>query len=67
VAATICASQKTMALGVPLVSLLFAGQGDLSLLTLPLVLYHALQLTVSGLLAPGWRRWLERPAAAASV
>ena len=52
VAAFFCGSHKTIATGVPMASLLFASDADLGLLLLPLMLFHPLQLTLGGLLAP---------------
>ncbi len=43
IAITFTAAQKTAALGVPLTTLLFAGDPQLALITLPVVLYHAVQ------------------------
>ena len=60
IAAVITASQKSAALGVPMLSVLAAQRNDVGLLCLPIVLYHVLQLTVAGLLAPTWKRWAER-------
>lgn len=51
-AALFCASQKTLAAGVPLAGTLFAQSGlDLSLILLPLMIYHPLQLILGGILA----------------
>lgn len=54
IAAFFCGSQKTLAAGVPMASVIFAGQvGDLqeSLIILPLMIYHALQLFLAGILS----------------
>lgn len=45
-----CGSQKTLAAGVPLANLMFPGDPALSLLLLPLVFYHFLQLFTGGIL-----------------
>lgn len=59
VAGFYCASQKTLAAGVPLASAIFAGEAfvglDLGLLLLPLLCYHPLQLILAGVLLPGLR------------
>jgi sodium/bile acid cotransporter 7 len=60
IAAVITASQKSAALGVPLLTVLAAQRGDLGLLCLPIVLYHVLQLSVAGALASSWQRWAAR-------
>ncbi len=46
-----CGPQKTLAAGVPLANLLFPGDPALSLILLPLVVYHFIQLLVGGWLA----------------
>ncbi len=54
IAAFFCGSQKTLAAGVPMASVIFASQvGDLqeSLIILPLMIYHALQLFLAGILS----------------
>jgi len=49
-------SQKSLATGVPMANLLFAGNPALGLLLLPVILYHPLQLVVGGVLAARWAR-----------
>ncbi len=70
VTALFCASQKTLAAGVPLAGAIFGtvvahqqqpGTGavpavDIGLVLLPLMFYHPLQLTLGGLMLP----WLQR-------
>jgi sodium/bile acid cotransporter 7 len=51
IAAVFCGSKKTLASGVPMARLMFAGQGGLSLILLPIMIYHPLQLIVCGWLA----------------
>lgn len=51
-----CAPQKTLASGVPMAGLLFAGRPDLGLILLPLLLYHPLQLLVGGVLVDRLRK-----------
>lgn len=51
IAALFCGTQKTLALGVPMVSILYGHHPLLAWLTLPLILYHPLQLMVSGVVA----------------
>lgn len=50
IAALHCAPQKTLALGVPLLAILFDGQTPV-LMLIPLLLYHPMQLTAAALLA----------------
>lgn len=50
-AAVLVGSQKTMALGIPLISVIYAGVPGVGFLAVPLLCYHALQLLVDGVLA----------------
>ena len=54
-AVVFCASHKTLAAGVPMAKLIFAGHPGLGLVLLPIMLYHPLQLIVGGALI-GWFR-----------
>jgi sodium/bile acid cotransporter 7 len=56
-----CGSKKSLATGVPMAQVLFAGQ-TLGLLLLPLMLFHQLQLMVCAVLA---QRFAQRPDPAA--
>lgn len=56
VAVLFCASQKTLALGLPLISLLFSDHPGFPLLSLPILIYHPLQLLTGAVLAPGLSR-----------
>jgi len=48
------ASEKTLALGLPLAVLLFEGDPRLALVTLPLIVFHPLQLLIDAGLASRW-------------
>ncbi len=64
IAAFYCGSQKTLAAGVPMAAVIFAGQtGNVqeSLIILPIMLYHSLQLFLAGMInsrlaATTWQR-----------
>jgi sodium/bile acid cotransporter 7 len=56
IAALLCSTQKTIALGVPMLSILYGHHPQLAWLTLPLICYHPLQLVISGVLAGRLRR-----------
>jgi sodium/bile acid cotransporter 7 len=58
IAAIFCGSKKSIASGVPLAQLIFAGDPRLGLILLPLMIYHPLQLLICGVLAG---RWGQRP------
>lgn len=57
---TFCGSKKSLASGLPMASVLFAGP-QLGLIVLPLMLFHQLQLVVCAILA---RRWADATTAA---
>jgi sodium/bile acid cotransporter 7 len=59
IAGYFCAVKKTLAMGVPLAALIFGACGDLSLILLPILFYHALQLAANGVLANKWGREVE--------
>ena len=54
IAAYFCSVKKTLAMGVPLAVLIFGRSAELSLILLPVMLYHPLQLLVNGVLAARW-------------
>jgi sodium/bile acid cotransporter 7 len=56
IAAYFCSVKKTLAMGVPLAMLIFGTRSDLSLILLPIMFYHPLQLLVNGLLANRWAK-----------
>ena len=57
IAGVFCGSKKSLAVGVPMAQILFAGNPGLSLILLPIIIYHAFQLTICAWLA---KRWSER-------
>ena len=59
-----CGSKKTLASGVPMARLMFGHDPALSLILLPLMIYHPLQLVVCGWFAARWgsRSELQRDA-----
>jgi solute carrier family 10 (sodium/bile acid cotransporter), member 7 len=57
IAAVFCGSKKTLASGVPMAQLIFATHPGISLILLPIMIYHPMQLIICGVLA---ERWAER-------
>lgn len=57
-----CGSQKSLASGLPIASVLFAGP-SLGMIVLPLMLYHQMQLVVCAILAPRYGARAESEAA----
>ena len=64
IVAVFCGSKKTLASGVPMAQLLFAGNPALGIVVLPIMFYHQLQLFVCSLMA---RRYARRTVVAAAV
>ena len=56
IAAVFCGSKKTLASGVPMAQLIFGAHPGLSLILLPILIYHPLQLIICGALASRWAR-----------
>jgi sodium/bile acid cotransporter 7 len=52
VAAAFCASQKTLAFGLPLINTIFEGNPNLAAYCAPLMFVHPLQMTFGSLLLP---------------
>jgi solute carrier family 10 (sodium/bile acid cotransporter), member 7 len=62
-----CAPQKTLAAGVPMAQILFAGHAGLALILLPLIAYHLTQLLVGATIADRLRRTAAAPRASRRV
>jgi sodium/bile acid cotransporter 7 len=58
VAMLFCASNKSLASGVPIANVLFAGHAALGMILLPIMLFHPLQLVACAVLA---QRFAKRP------
>ncbi|MBX3750959.1 MAG: bile acid:sodium symporter [Opitutaceae bacterium] len=56
ITAMFCGSKKTLASGVPMANLIFAGQPVLGIVLLPIMVYHSMQLLASGVLAARWAK-----------
>lgn len=56
-AAVICSTQKTAALGLPLLAILYRDDANVGLVAVPLLIYHPLQLVVAGAAVETWRRF----------
>lgn len=60
IAAMFCGSKKTLASGVPMARLIFGAHPAIGVILLPIMIYHPLQLVISGVLA---QRWAAQPEA----
>ena len=65
IAFIMCSTHKTLALGLPLFKVIFAGRSDLAVLCTPLLLQHPLQLIICSILAPRLKKIAEAEDAAA--
>jgi len=64
IAVFFCSSQKTLAAGVPIAAVVFAGQSDdlaQGPILIPLMIYHALQLVLAGLVSGSLQRRKKQP------
>jgi sodium/bile acid cotransporter 7 len=62
IAAVFCGSKKTLASGVPMAQLIFGANPGISLILLPIMIYHPLQLIICGGLAGRWAKRNESTA-----
>ncbi len=60
VAATFTASQKTMALGLPLTKVIFDGNPNLASYSVPLMMIGPLQLSLGSLMVPWFKAYISR-------
>jgi len=69
VAVVICGSTKTVALGVPLINVMYKQVPYAGVLAMPLIIYHALQVLLGGVMLGTLKKWCLKtdvPAAPAS-
>lgn len=65
IAAVFCGSKKSLATGVPMGTLMFAGNPALGLIIAPIMLYHFFQLVIVSMIASRYAREAEQAAKAA--
>jgi hypothetical protein len=53
------ATFKTVSVGVPLINAMYEGNENLGLYTLPLLIWHPMQLVVGSIMAPHVQRWVQ--------
>lgn len=58
VAIMFCSTHKSLTLGIPMLKIVFAGHGYLSLISIPLLIYHPVQILLGGLLVPTIKAWM---------
>eukprot|EP00051_Salpingoeca_urceolata_P029988 m.491655 g.491655 ORF g.491655 m.491655 type:complete len:344 (+) comp30457_c0_seq1:45-1076(+) len=60
IALVYCATHKSLTLGIPMVKIVFQGHKALSLISLPLLVYHPCQILYGSLLVPWLQSWLNK-------
>lgn len=58
VALLFCCTHKSLTLGIPIIKILFSGHSGMSVISIPLLIYHPTQILIGGLLVPTIRGWL---------
>ena len=58
VAIMFCSTHKSLTLGIPMLKIVFAGYKYLSLISIPLLIYHPVQILLGGLLVPVVKAWM---------
>ncbi|CAH1776413.1 unnamed protein product [Owenia fusiformis] len=58
VAIMFCATHKSLTLGIPMLKIVFMGHAHLSLISVPLLIYHPTQILLGGCLVPVVKNWM---------
>uniref|UniRef100_A0A8C6WQ89 Sodium/bile acid cotransporter n=1 Tax=Neogobius melanostomus TaxID=47308 RepID=A0A8C6WQ89_9GOBI len=58
VAIVFCSTHKSLTLGIPMLKIVFAGFEQLSLISVPLLIYHPAQILLGSVLVPSIRAWM---------
>lgn len=58
VAIVFCSTHKSLTLGIPMLKIVFAGFEHLSLISVPLLIYHPAQILLGSVLVPTIRAWM---------
>lgn len=58
VAIVFCSTHKSLTLGIPMLKIVFAGFEHLSLISVPLLIYHPAQILLGSVLVPSIRSWM---------
>lgn len=54
-----CCSHKTVAMGIPLINAMYDGNPAIAMYTLPLLIWHPMQLVIGTFLSPRLLAWVE--------
>uniref|UniRef100_A0A8C7YVI5 Sodium/bile acid cotransporter n=1 Tax=Oryzias sinensis TaxID=183150 RepID=A0A8C7YVI5_9TELE len=58
VAIMFCSTHKSLTLGIPMLKIVFEGYEHLSLISVPLLIYHPAQILLGSVLVPTIRNWM---------
>ncbi|XP_067117442.1 sodium/bile acid cotransporter 7 isoform X2 [Osmerus mordax] len=58
VAILFCSTHKSLTLGIPMLKIVFEGYEQLSVISVPLLIYHPAQILLGSLLVPSLRAWM---------
>ncbi|XP_017652221.1 sodium/bile acid cotransporter 7 isoform X3 [Nannospalax galili] len=58
VAIVFCSTHKSLTLGIPMLKIVFAGHEHLSLISVPLLIYHPAQILLGSVLVPTIKSWM---------
>ncbi|XP_055406380.1 sodium/bile acid cotransporter 7 isoform X11 [Bubalus kerabau] len=58
VAVMFCSTHKSLTLGIPMLKIVFAGHEYLSLISVPLLIYHPVQILLGSVLVPTIKSWM---------
>ncbi|KAM3857471.1 sodium/bile acid cotransporter 7 [Diretmus argenteus] len=67
VAIMFCSTHKSLTLGIPMLKIVFAGYEHLSLISVPLLIYHPAQILLGSVLVPSIRSWMNSRQKAAKM
>ncbi|KAL3051018.1 hypothetical protein OYC64_001317 [Pagothenia borchgrevinki] len=59
VAIIFCSTHKSLTLGIPMLRIVFEGYEHLSLISVPLLVYHPAQILLGSILVPSIRSWMS--------
>uniref|UniRef100_A0A3B5ABQ0 Solute carrier family 10 member 7 n=1 Tax=Stegastes partitus TaxID=144197 RepID=A0A3B5ABQ0_9TELE len=59
VAIMFCSTHKSLTLGIPMLKIVFEGYQHLSLISVPLLIYHPAQILLGSILVPTIRGWMS--------
>eukprot|EP00041_Stephanoeca_diplocostata_P014416 m.261221 g.261221 ORF g.261221 m.261221 type:complete len:337 (-) comp19692_c0_seq4:461-1471(-) len=55
-------THKSLTLGMPMMKIIFEGNPNLSLISLPLLMYHPMQIMLGSFVVPSAKAWIDRGA-----